>query len=186
MAAPAPKIEPLVDDRKPDVALGNVIDAISALKDRGAVLRRLETEDAAAKAGFEEVARREWAALEELRASYDCLSPERRDIAALDAVIAKQAAIANMKRAVHDAVLEMVRGLIPTVATATGHSEDWVRQALEFITFPAQREAQHAIDLHFELEALASEMDPENGLSGDVLGPGADFDGWWERMLASK
>lgn len=64
MAAPAQKDKPLVDDDQPDVALGNVIDAISALGDRVVVLRRLETEDAEAKARFDKVARREWGALE--------------------------------------------------------------------------------------------------------------------------
>lgn len=186
MAAPALKDTPLVDDAKPEVALGNVIDAISKFGDRAAVMRRLEAEDAASKARFEEQAKAEWDALKVLRETYLAQPPEKRDIAALDAAIDKRAALSDMKRAVHDAILNMVRRLVPDVAKATGQPEEWVRRALAYVTYPAQRDAQHSIDLHFEMEALASEVDPDNSLSGDVLKPGDDVEAWFKRMMAES
>src|SRR5690606_7005458 len=110
-----------------EIGVKNVVDAVKHLGDRAAILRRLETEDAAAKAKFEAEAKKEWDALAVLRETYLAQPPEKRDIDALDEVIDKRAAIADMKRKVHDAVLGMVRGLIPVVVKSTGQPEDWVR-----------------------------------------------------------
>lgn len=184
MAAPALKDAPLVDDAKPDIAAGNVIDAISRLGDRAALLRRLESDDAASRGKFQEHASKAWQAFNVLRDAYQELPADKRDMAALDNLIDRQGAVADMKRATHDAILDMVRELIPTVVKTTGQPEDWVKRTLEFVTFPARREAQLAIDLHFEMEAMAAEMDPEAGAVGDVIQDGDDVTAWLKRALA--
>lgn len=176
----------LIDVDKPEVAADNIIDAISRFGDRAELLRELETEDASAQKAFDEAKRADWDAVNTLRQTYEAQAPHDRNIAQLDSVIERRAAIADMKRATHNAVLAMVGHLVETVVSSTGQPEDWVRRALEFATFPAQREAQHAIDVHFELEALASEVDPDNGLSGDVLETGDDVDAWFARMLSEQ
>lgn len=177
---------PLIDVDKPDVAADNIIDAISRFGDRAELLRELETEDASARKAFEEGKRADWEAVKTLRQTYEAQLPQDRNIAQLEALIERRAAMAELKRSTHNAALAMVAQLVETVVSSTGQPEDWVRRVLEFATFPAQREARHAIDVHFELEALASEVDPDNDLSGDILETGGDVDAWFERMRSER